>query len=173
MKRWLTAVLLPIVLIIAIPSLTNSSSKAAETKQVVEQKPYTITVYLKHVDLGSNRGTVTADPIQWYEGKAADKIFAEREPDAGIDGPPDGYYIVNDKEEQTEYPVAKDAQVLMQIYDRTGNPEDADIKWNEPITLEKFSKVFTHTDLIDLSGFPYHLTIANGEVVKIVQQYVP
>lgn len=75
--------------------------------------------------------------------------------------------------ETVEYPVAKNAEVLMQIYDRTGRIEDIQVKWNEPVSLEKFGRLFGDNDLIDLSRFPYHLTIEGGQVVRIVQQFIP
>ncbi|MNV61925.1 hypothetical protein D3C71_1544520 [compost metagenome] len=109
----------------------------------------------------------------WYEGKEAEQAFAQYEPDAGIDGPPDGYYIVNDDEKLQKYPLANDVEVLMQIYDHTGNVEDIDISWNEHISLQKFAQLFEHTELLDVRDFPYHLTIENGQVTRIVQQYIP
>jgi hypothetical protein len=61
----------------------------------------------------------------------------------------------------------------MQIYDHSGNIEDLDIQWNEAITLQQFIDQFNKTDIIDLSQFPYHLTIQDGVITSIVQQYIP
>ncbi|MOA24511.1 hypothetical protein D3C78_1451900 [compost metagenome] len=130
-------------------------------------------MYIDQIQLNAEGGEITADPILWYEGKEAEQAFAKYEPDAGIDGPPDGYYIVNEEEELKHYPLAKDAEVLMQIYDHTGNVEDIDISWNEQISLQKFIQLCGQTDLLDIRAFPYHLTIENGQVTRIVQQYIP
>ncbi|MNV77270.1 hypothetical protein D3C71_1706790 [compost metagenome] len=61
----------------------------------------------------------------------------------------------------------------MQIFDHTGNIEDLDIQWNEAVTLQQFIDQFNKTDIFDLSQFPYHLTIQDGVITSIVQQYIP
>ncbi|WP_410770490.1 hypothetical protein [Fontibacillus sp. BL9] len=174
MKKLMT-VLLPLFLIVVMSSLTTSSSGAAKTEQSPDalRESRHLTVYIDRLNLGPDGGEITVDPIQWYTGKEAEAVFAKFEPDAGIDGPPDGYYIVNEDERLERYPVAKNAQVLMQIYDRTGSVEDADISWNEPVSLEQLDRLLRQTDVFDVSLFPYHLTIENGQVTGIVQQYVP
>lgn len=175
MKK-LIKVLIPLVMIVAMSSFLTPGLRAAQPDNIAaaqESNNSTVTVYIDQLNISKDGGAVTVDPIQWYEGEAAEVAFLANEPDAGIDGPPDGYYIVNEDEQLTRYPVAKDAEVLMQIYDRTGNIDDMDIKWNEPISLEKFGEIFAHNDLIDLSQFPYHLTIKDGQVIRIVQQFIP
>lgn len=173
--RKLMTVLLPIFLVVVMSSLTTSSSGAAKTDKspdAVRESRY-VTVYIDRLELRPDGGEITVDPIEWYTGKEAEDVFAQLEPDAGIDGPPDGYYIVNEDDQLERYPVAPNAQVLMQIYDHTGNPEDVDISWNEQVSLEKLFSLFQNTGVLDVSGFPYHLTIENGQVTSIVQQYVP
>ncbi|RCX16715.1 hypothetical protein DFP94_11162 [Fontibacillus phaseoli] len=174
MKKLMT-VLLPLFLIVVMSSLTTSSSGAAKPEKSPDTVRETqhLTVYIDRLNLGSDGGEITVDPIQWYTGEEAEAVFAKLEPDAGIDGPPDGYYIVNEDERLEHYPVAKNTQVLMQIYDRTGIVEDAEISWNEPVTLEKLASLLRYADVFDVSLFPYHLTIENGQVTGIVQQYVP
>jgi hypothetical protein len=61
----------------------------------------------------------------------------------------------------------------MQIYNRTGNIAEADIVWDERITIEKFIELINMEDDLQLKNFPYHLTVKDGEIVRIVQQYVP
>ncbi|MNW41439.1 hypothetical protein D3C74_185760 [compost metagenome] len=173
MKKILT-VIIPLLLIVVMFSVATPSSRAAQPEsQPVVQKDEVITVYIDKIHLNAGNGEITVDPILWYEGKEAEQAFAQYEPDAGIDGPPDGYYIVNDDEKLQKYPLANDAEVLMQIYDHTGNVEDIDISWNEHISLQKFAQLFEHTELLDVRDFPYHLTIENGQVTRIVQQYIP
>lgn len=175
MKKFIK-VLISLVLIVAMSSFVRSGLRAAQSDHIVaaeKSSSSTLTVYINQLNIGKVGGVVTVDPIQWYEGEAAEVAFLEHEPDAGIEGPPDGYYIVNDDEELTRYPIAQYAEVLMQIYDRTGKVEDMDIKWNESISLEKFAGNFARNDLIDLSQFPYQVTVKDGEVVRIVQQYIP
>ena len=173
MKKIVT-LLLPLFLIVVISSLTMSSSGAAkgEERPIVPESQQ-LTVYINGLTLNGDQGELIVDPIEWYSGEEAEAIFAEREPDAGIDGPPDGYYIVNDDERLEHYPVAKNAEVRMQIYDHTGSVEDLDISWDEPISLDKLSSLLQHTEVLDVGMFPYHLTIKNGVVTSIVQQYLP
>lgn len=173
--RKLMTVLLPIFLVVVMSSLTTSSSGAAKSDKSpdVVRESQNLTVYIDQLELRPDGGVLTVDPIEWYSGKEAEDVFAKMEPDAGIDGPPDGYYIVNEDDRLERYPVAANAQVLMQLYDHTGNPEDVDISWNEQISLEKLFSLFQNTGVLDVREFPYHLTIENGQVTSIVQQYVP
>ncbi|MNJ56407.1 hypothetical protein D3C77_519500 [compost metagenome] len=173
MRKWL-AVLVPLVLIVGMSSLSTSSSGAVETGYTpVEQTSDTKIVYIEQFDPLANGAQLTVDEIQWFEGEEAEKVFQQYEPDAGIDGPPDGYYIVNDDDALTSYPVAEDAQILMQIYDRTGAPEDIDIQWDEQVSLQQFESMLQNTEWIDVRDFPYHITVKDGIVVQIVQQYIP
>ncbi|WP_372633559.1 hypothetical protein [Cohnella sp.] len=114
-----------------------------------------------------------ADFIEWYEGEAANAIFREREADSGMDEAPDGYYIVNDDTTVERLKLAPDAQVFMQIYDRTGDVAEADTVWNEQISLDKFLALLEDDSAMNLRDYPYHLSIVNGVVVKITQQFLP
>ncbi|EFM12462.1 conserved hypothetical protein [Paenibacillus curdlanolyticus YK9] len=133
------------------------------------------TAYVERMDKQDGQWKMTIDPIDWYEGDAATKIFREREPDPEVTEPPDGYYIVNDDLTQQTITLADNVAVLMQIYDHENADEGATVVPDEPITIEKYSELIgsTKEDGIHIKDFPYHLTIENGKVVKIVQQYVP
>ncbi|MDO7905674.1 hypothetical protein Q5741_04515 [Paenibacillus sp. JX-17] len=131
------------------------------------------TVFINQLIQDNGELYIDKDPIQWYEGAAADKAFKENEPDNELDGAPDGYYIVNTAQDHDKIKVAPDAKVLMQIFDHTGKVEDVDVKWNEVISLAQFEAAYHKTAVLDLSQFPYHLTIENGVVTEIVQQYIP
>ncbi|WP_018750115.1 hypothetical protein [Paenibacillus sanguinis] len=159
---------------LATPGWMQAEPEVATAALFVEAPDsLSVTVYLHDVQMSQRGGVLLADPIQWYEGEQAGRVFAEREPDAGIDGPPDGYYIVNDTEEQITYSVAPDAEVRLQIYDRTKQGGDMNIQWNEAVSPHQFSKLFHQRERLDLGWFPYHLTITEGQVVRIVQQYIP
>ncbi|KEO77424.1 hypothetical protein MKN04_17625 [Paenibacillus polymyxa] len=131
------------------------------------------TIYINQMEIRDGQIYLSADPIEWYEGAAADKAFVEHEGNTGLDGAPDGYYIVNNSVQNDVYQVAPDASVEVQIYDHTGNIEDTDVQWNESIPLTQFEKDFAKKDVLDLSQFPYHVTLRDGKVVKIVQQFIP
>ncbi|NGZ78230.1 hypothetical protein [Saccharibacillus alkalitolerans] len=152
-------------------TLTQSQETPTEASE------QTYTVFINSVEKDAN-GTVQMDTdrIGWYTGEAADKLFLEANPDAveELGGAPDGYYIVNNDLTEVRLPVAPDAEVLMQLYDHTGNYEDMQINWNEAISLDKFDAQYNNPlGLLDLSAFPYHITVKDGVIVKIVQQYLP
>jgi len=116
---------------------------------------------------------IDADFIEWYEGEAANRIFREREADSGMDEAPDGYYIVNDDQAIERLKLAPDVKVLMQIYDRTDDIAEADVVWNEQIALDKFISLMTDNGEMNLRDYPYHLTIEDGVITKIFQQFIP
>ncbi|WP_169081453.1 hypothetical protein [Paenibacillus sp. PL91] len=163
------------IAVVAIACLTAFSfaPTGGRDYKPVEQTPDLETGYIESVQKQNNQYTLSIDQIDWYEGEQAIDKFLEFEADSGLDGPPDGYYIINNDEGLHELPIADDAKVLMQIYNRTGNVYEADIVWNEPITVEKFVELLNKEDDLDVKSFPYHMTVKDGEIVQIVQQYVP
>ena len=166
-----SALIMIIMTLIFLPFITSASAVAYQPIQVEQD---TVTAYITMLEHAEGHLIIEADAIQWYEGEAASKVFLEREQDTGdLDGPPDGYYIINDNEELATYEVSDNVEVLMQIYDRDGTYEGMDIIWNESISLNKFQSAFENDEFMDLSQFPYHLTIEDDVVVRIVQQYVP
>lgn len=154
-------------------NIGNETTVLAESENVQAEAPQTETVYINNLVTNNGEVSIKADEIEWYEGEEANEVFVEQEPDAGIDYAPDGYYIVNEEESSQTLKIADDAKVTVQIYDRTGNIKDIDINWNESISLDKFAELYGDTTNLDMSVFPYHLTIENGEVTRIVQQYIP
>ncbi|WP_211745800.1 hypothetical protein [Paenibacillus sp. Marseille-Q4541] len=153
--------------------LAKTSNPAEQTENKDTADTTKETIYVTNLVNEAGQLTILADDIDWFEGKAADEALVEHEPNAGIDYAPDGYYIVNDDQSIQELKIAPDAEVLVQIYDRTGNPEDIDLNWNEKISLEKFIQLYENKENLDMSQFPYHVTIQDGEVIQIVQQYIP
>ncbi|MGN7456860.1 hypothetical protein ACTHPH_18795 [Paenibacillus pasadenensis] len=141
--------------------------------QPVQKTADTQTDYIESITHKEGKWYITVDPIEWYEGKEADEQFLKHEPDSGLDGAPDGYYIVNDDTTATTYEISPDAAVLMQLYDRTGDPAELETQWNEPVALDEFAKLYAKNDVLDLADFPYHLTVKDGVVTKIVQQFIP
>ncbi|MFC3803189.1 hypothetical protein [Cohnella sp. GCM10012308] len=116
---------------------------------------------------------VTVDYIQFLQGAEADRVFRQQEPDAGMDEAPDGYYILNEEKKTYTLPVASDVQVLMQIYNRSGSWDDADIVENEPISIAKLRSLFSGDNQELMENFPYYITVADGKIVRIVQQFIP
>ena len=156
-------------------NIGNSSTVLAKSEDVQDTtvQVQNETVYINDLTDLNGQLHIKADEIKWYEGEEANTVFVEQEPEAGIDYAPDGYYIVNEQEASETLKIADDATVTVQIYDRTGDVKDIDIEWNEEISLDKFAELYGDTTNMDMSVFPYHLTIENGEVTQIVQQYIP
>ncbi|WP_058303650.1 hypothetical protein [Gorillibacterium timonense] len=154
------------VLLLSMVSTANAVGKRSSVGATPET---TVTVLISSLENKNGQLILTADPIEWYQGAEADKVFAERDPEgaAEIGRVPDGYYIVNDEKTLETFDVSAQAQVLMQLYD------PYTIKWNEEITLNQFIEALDGKGTPDQKAFPYHLTLKDGKVVKIVQQYTP
>ncbi|MFS0869558.1 hypothetical protein [Paenibacillus xylanilyticus] len=150
---------------------TSSSQVSTKEAQAVNSEMYT--AYVDDLQQENGKLYLVVDKIGWYQGEEADRVFEQRNPDSGIDGAPDGYYIINDSKEQEKVEVSADAEMLMQLYDRDGTVQGTTIQWNEPIALSKFESLYENKAILDLSVFPYHLTVQDGKVTKIVQQYIP
>ncbi|GGG09540.1 hypothetical protein GCM10010912_62520 [Paenibacillus albidus] len=165
----------PVVVLLVFSLILTASTVGTRADAQSVSNTRHFTAYIHNFDSANGTLNLTADEMEWYEGGAADQVFAEREPEAAAElgGTPDGYYIVNDSDVLTTYPVADNATVYMQIYDHTGQPEDIDIEWNESISLEKLMAQFSNTNLLDISEFPYHITTQDGVITSIVQQYLP
>jgi hypothetical protein len=166
---------LPIAVLLFLSLITTASTVGTPVVAESSGTSQTLTVYIQSLQSGNDTLSIAADEIDWYQGEEAAQIFAEREPEAAaeIGGLPNDYYIVNDSETLTTYTLEDHASVTLQIHDRTGNLEDLDIQWDEKVTLQQFIDEFSKTDIIDLSQFPYHITVKDGVITSIVQQYVP
>ena len=168
-KRTIYGAALAAVLLISLAATSNRiGSKAIAENNQTRHTVKTITGYVLSLD--NHTGvSITLDEIQWYQSEEANRIFAEREPEAAaeIGGPLNDYYIVNDEEIPVTYPVSDHAEVLMQLY---GNQ---DIRWNESISLTKLVSLFGDNEGVSVQSFPYHVTLEDGVITKIVQQYVP
>ncbi|MED5018889.1 hypothetical protein P9847_16385 [Paenibacillus chibensis] len=165
------------LMIVALLSFVTSASAVGTDKEYTPVPPSedTVTAYITSLHNENGHVVIQADPIEWYEGDAADQKFMERDKEAAeeLGGAPDGYYIINDDHTLQSYNVAPDAKVLMQLYDHDGTYEGMQINWNEPVSLDKYLAIMSNDKLMDMKNFPYHLTIQDGKVVKIVQQYIP
>jgi hypothetical protein len=131
------------------------------------------TVFINNINETNGKTTLKADEIQWYEGEDANKQFREHENDAEVLEAPDGYYIVNDKIDLQLLRISTNVKIFMQIYDRPGVEGEPEIVPNESVSLKQFKALFNQMDRLDLRDYPFHLTIQNGEIIKIVQQFIP
>jgi hypothetical protein len=140
----------------------------------VPQDSNTRAAFIDRIYQQDGKEYIQADFIEWYEGEAANEVFRQRESDSGMTEAPDGYYIVNDDPQLETVEIDKDAKVYMQIYNRTGNVEEADTVWNEQISLDQFVAMLNDSESeMNLKQFPYHFTMENGTISKITQQFIP
>jgi hypothetical protein len=169
MKKTLLTMLITFLLSAMMSGL--ASAQTDEGYVPVPKNKDSHPAYITDMYTDNGKTYIVADYIQWYEGHDANQIFAEREPDSGLPSPPDGYYIVNDNPRLRTFEVKGDAEIIMQIYNRTGKIDGTSIAWNESISLTPFKKTFDTDQL--LKQYPYHLIVKDGKIVKIIQQYIP
>jgi hypothetical protein len=117
-------------------------------------------VYLKTVD--PDRRTITFDLIQFFTGDAATKAAAE---DGEESPPPNDYYIRNVNPRLRTLPVAADAPITMNVLAaQTTGSATKDVS----VTLAKLASYFPN------SGTPpFWITVEQGQVTRIAQQYLP
>lgn len=159
--------------IIVLMMTTTAGMASSNSYEPVPEASNQQAVYIHSLDIRDGQLYLDVDPITWYEGEEADKVFRERVQDPEMTEAPDGYYIVNDTEEHITLSVDEHAEILLQIYDRTGQWEDVQIVWNEKVALSRFGELFANDELVDMKWFPYHITVKDGVVVKVIQQYIP
>jgi hypothetical protein len=117
-------------------------------------------VYLKTVE--PDRQTITFDLIQFFTGDAATKAAAE---DGEESPPPNDYYIRNVNPRLRTLPVAADAPITVNVLaaQSTGSATK-----DVSVTLAKLASYFPN------SGTPpFWITVEQGQVTTIAQQYLP
>lgn len=119
--------------------------------------PYEVFAYIKSFD--NDKMTLTYDEAEMIGRDQTDRI-AELGLDEEYDFPND-FYIYNGSSETVTLPVAKDTEISLVNWE--GNDgiamSDAD--------LDDFSRRLKEYSV------PYHLTVQDNTVVKIVEQYLP
>ena len=101
--------------------------------------------------------TLTVDIVQFLSGDAATKAAAEDGGEAAND-----YWIRNQNPRLRTLPVTADAPVTVNTL-KAGDGDNTD---DEPSTLEELATLQYKTGL-------FWLTVANGKVVKLEEQYLP
>ena len=117
-------------------------------------------VYLKTVD--PDRRTITFDLIQFFTGEAATKAAAE---DGKESPPPNDYYIRNVNSRLRTLPVRSDAPITVNVLaaQSTGS-STKDVS----VTLDELAGYFPNSGTA-----PFWITVAQGQVTKIAQQFLP
>jgi hypothetical protein len=116
--------------------------------------------FLKRVDPG--RRTITFDLVQFYTGDAATRAAAE---DGKESPPPNDYYIRNVNRKLRTLPVRADAPITVNVLaaQSTGGATK-----DVSVTLAKLATWFPNAGTP-----PFWITVEQGQVAKIAQQYLP
>jgi hypothetical protein len=117
-------------------------------------------VYLKSVD--PDQPSITFDLIQFFTGDAATKAAAE---DHEESPPPNDYYIRNVNPRLRTLPVRDDAPITVNVLaaQSTGSSTK-----NVSVTLAKLATYFPNS-----GTSPFWITVEQGQVTRIAQQYLP
>jgi hypothetical protein len=143
----------------------TSAAPASTTGAPITSEPVVLAdgrhpVYLKTVD--PDRQTITFDLIQFFTGEAATKAAAE---DGKESPPPNDYYIRNVNSRLRTLPVAADAPITVNVLaaQSTGS-STKDVS----VTLAKLASYFPNSGTT-----PFWITVSQGQVTKIAQQFLP
>ena len=117
-------------------------------------------VYLKTVD--PDRPTITFDLIQFFTGEAATKAAAE---DGEESPPPNDYYIRNVNSRLRTLPVRSGAPITVNVLaaQSTGS-STKDVS----VTVDELASYFPNSGTA-----PFWITVEQGQVTKIAQQFLP
>lgn len=123
-------------------------------------------VYLTGLDVAA--GTVEFDLIQFLGGAEAEEAYHRDNPGAPPGGPPNDYYIVNENPRLRVLPVAEGAAIT--VLDWTGGFEPRTIGFADlPAALADD----LYPDDGRLWPTPFWLTVEDGTVTAMEEQYIP
>lgn len=122
-------------------------------------------VYLTNINVAGR--SVQFDLIRFLTGEEADAAWNRENPD-GPEGAPNGYYIVNDNPKLRRLPVADDVAVTA-------------LDWNAGFQPLRIAFADLPTALAGRSQFPgahlgvnpFWLTVDNGTITAIEEQFIP
>lgn len=109
-------------------------------------------------DLNTSPASLTIDYIQWIECQTNVQTGECM----------NGFKIVNQNPQLRTFTIAANAPIAMQTYSQD---TDGNNIYNQPITLQQLDSAVTANST--LAMVPYWITIENGIVTSITEQYVP
>jgi hypothetical protein len=121
-------------------------------------------------EVDASGGTLVLDLAYFLTGEAANETAAERGDEVPV---PNDYYIVNDNPRLRTLTLADDVELsLLDWNDCCDERFDGD--------LDPFAQAIAEGEQVEAGGHvyngtfsPYWLTVENGEVVRIEEQYLP
>ena len=141
----------------AAPASTAATATTSEPVVLADGRH---PVYVKTVD--PDRPTITFDLIQFFTGEAATKAAAE---DGKESPPPNDYYIRNVNSRLRTLPVRSDAPMTVNVLaaQSTGS-STKDVS----VTVDELASYFPNSGTA-----PFWITVEQGQVTKIAQQFLP
>jgi len=147
---------------------TETSAEPAQKVIVADEKAlrYITKVYDK-----DDKHYLDIDYIQWLTGEDAKKAMVE---DGLCESVADcivtnDYHIKNQNPKIRTFEISTDAKFYMQTLDI----ETAGINWDQEITYDRFKGLFT-AEVIEWQQYiPYHISIKDGVVIEVAEQYIP
>lgn len=139
---------------------------------LTETMPATTTLgFIREVTLTSmDTDTIRFDDAVWLTGEAAERaaiIAGLCTTEDTSDCTPNGYFIENANSTPVALKISPSVEIEMETYE-TGEPGDK----IERVDLKTFAGLVNDPRL-HWNKLPYHVTVENGVVTKIVEQYVP
>lgn len=148
---------------------SRGSSTGSSTGTVLEDGKHTVFI----TDADVEGAELTFDLVQFLTGDEADKAWQEAYPDDPEDTPPNDYFIVNSNLRLRTMPVADGVTVTLVHLQSDSN------SGSEPGTFEELPEYLADSGGLakmrdgERSGSPYEIKVADGEIVRIDERFVP
>ena len=143
------------------PAASSSTSTTVASKPTVTQSPgpARLSAFVLAVDAAHH--TITIDPMQFLTGPAATAAYHKANPKAPPGGPDNDYFIVNPKKDAIITTLSPNAGARVVQANGTVN--------NPPVAVP----IASLSSYPDLSQHPFWVTLKNGVVSEVEEQFVP
>ena len=147
---------------------TETSAEPVQKVVVADEKAlgYITKVYDK-----DDKRYLDIDYIQWLTGEDAKKAMVEDGLCISISDciVTNDYHIKNQNPKIRTFEISAETKIYMQTLDI----ETEGINWDQEITYDRFKGLFT-TEVIERQQYiPYHISIKDGVIIEIAEQYIP
>lgn len=180
-----------------IATTTNSAAQATLSEEIVsadQEKNGKYIGYIKNIFTKNNINYITIDYVQWLtdkdaikaalednkcniEGKTNKQAIAELinyNIDMGLgiygDCASNGYYVRNQNSLLRTFPVLNDAQIKLQTYSHDAS---GGFNSNQLVSLATFTTSFNSSPTYSAKNLLYWVTLNNGSITDISEQYQP
>lgn len=129
--------------------------------------------YIENLNARDGSLYITFDQAEWLDGAEAERAIREdglcADPEHGCE-PPNNFYIRNQDDETVVFRVSEQVVLIMQTLSHL---PDGSYNSDEMIDINKFRRVVRCACSSHLRSVPYWITVENGVVTAIKEQYVP